>query len=139
MSGVAYFIYLVRDVYVNPIAAVLAAGSIVAFAATKCDSIGSRLRLFLLGCLPPFAMPMAILVVGVVYVSKPPWVTGVEAPAFPGYIIEALTLAHFPLAALMIWWWGKRWPAIAVSWACAGVLSLAAGFISSMSVTGIWL
>jgi phytoene dehydrogenase-like protein len=34
---------------------------------------------------------------------------------------------------------GERWPAVAASWACAGYLSLVAGFISSMAITGFWL
>src|SRR5258708_14990429 len=102
MGAVEYFLALAQQVYFVmanffPITLLMAAAWVWAFVATKPGPKGGRGRLFLLGCLPPFAVPVAILVCGVVFVSEPPQVTGVEVPAYPGYIITALLLAHLPL------------------------------------------
>jgi hypothetical protein len=144
VDGVGYFLALAQQVffvmeYFSPITLLLAAAWVWAFAATKPAPKGGRWRLFALGCLPPLAFPVAILVVGVVFVSKPPWVTRIEAPAYPGYLLLGLLLVQLPLAAGAVRWWGGQRPAVAVSWLCGGYVSLAAAFISGMSVTGEWL
>ena len=139
-----YFLALAQQVafgmaYFWPLTLLLAAAWVWAFASTHSQPKRRRWRLLVLGCLPPFALPVAILVCGVVFVSGPPWVTGVEAPAYPGYLINGLLLLHLPLAGLATWWWRGQRPAVVASWVCAGYVSLGAGLISTMSVTGIWL
>ncbi len=142
LKGIMYFFTLAQQAldlveYFWPITLLLAIAWVWSLAVMEPVPNGSRLRILCLGCLPPFAFPFAILVFGAIFVSEPP--IGVEAPVFPRCIITALLLAELPLAVLMSFRWGKRWPAIATSWVCAGYLSLAAGLISTMSVTGIWL
>jgi hypothetical protein len=95
-------------------------------------------RLFLFGCMPPFAIPLVILLCGVVFAHDPPWVTGVKAPAYQLYIIDTLLLSHLPLAALLIWRWRYWWPAVISSAILAGYVSLFATLISYSSVSGIW-
>jgi hypothetical protein len=144
VNELRYFLILAQQVYFVltgffPITLLLLVAWVWAFVATKPEPKGGRWQMFLLGCLPPFAIPVAILVCGVLFVSEPAWETGVEPPAYPSYIITLLLLAHLPLAGLLVWRWGKRWPAVVASSVCAGYVSLAAWLISSMSVTGVWL
>src|SRR5262249_42205067 len=98
-----------------------------------------RWRLLALGCLPPAMFPIAILAVGAAFPSEPPWVTGVDAPGGPEYLLNGLLLAQLPLAAGAVWWWRGQRPAIAASWVCVGYISLDAWFVSTMSVSGVWL
>lgn len=139
MDSAGYFLALAEQVGFGltafwPITVLLAIAWVGAFAATKPGPAGGRWRTLALGCLAPFALPVAILVCGVVFASREG-----EPPTFPQYIIAALLLAHLPLAGLHCWWWGERCLSVLVSWVSAGYVSLAAGFISGMSVTGVWL
>jgi len=143
VHGVGYFLALAKQVgfvivYFWPISLVLAGAWVWAFATAKAPPNQARWRVLALGCLPPLAFPLAILVVGVVFSSEPPWVTGVEAPAYPGYLIDGLFYVQLPLAVVTTRWWRGQRPAVAVSWVCAGYVSLAAGVISASSVTGVW-
>src|SRR5262249_53531759 len=76
---------------------------------------------------------------GVIFVQDPPWVTGVEAPAGPQYLILGLLVSHIPLTALLIWRWRPQWPVVLASAVVAAYVSVCAAFISGMSVTGVWL
>ena len=73
------------------------------------------------------------------FASESPWAIEGEPPAYPRHFIDGLLLVQFPLAAAAVWWWHGQRLVVAVSWVCAGYVSLAAAFISTMSVTGVWL
>lgn len=144
MEGVELFLELVRGVSLVlvafwPITLGLAAAWACAFALTKPAEGGGRRRVLALGCLPPLAFPVAILACGAAFAS-PPTGAGSEARSVAGQaVVVALLLVQVPLAGVAAWRWGERWPAVVASWACGGYLSLLAGFISSMAVTGVWL
>jgi hypothetical protein len=120
-----------------PLTLLLAVGCVWVVTASDPGLPGGRRRLFLLGCAPAFALPLLILACGVAFAHDPEGDR--PAPAYPQYLIQALLLAHLPCAALMPWWWGRRWPAVVISSVAAGYVSVFAGFISWMSVTGNWL
>lgn len=139
-----YFLSLTQQVHCVvahfwPLALLLAATWVWAFAATKPLPRGGRWRIFALGCLPPFMFPVAILTIGVACVADPLRAIGVEQTALSGCLIAVLVFGQLPLAGLACWWWGERWLAVAASWVCGGCLSLAAALVSTMSVTGNWL
>jgi hypothetical protein len=72
VHGLGYFFALAEQVYFVmvhfwPVTLLLAAGWVGAFIATKPAPNGGRLLTFLLGCLPPIAFPVTILVCGVVF------------------------------------------------------------------------
>jgi hypothetical protein len=89
--------------------------------------------------LSPFAFPIVILACGVAF-AAPPSNAAAAALVFAGQaVLVTLLLAQLPLAVVAIRRSGEQWPAVAASWTFAGYLSLAAGFIGSMAVTGDWL
>lgn len=102
-------------------------------AAIKTNGSLGRWRTFAFGCLPPFAMPLVILIIGVVFMNR-----GEDALAFPQYLIVILLLAHVPLVQLHCRWWKEQQWVVLASWIFAGYLSAMTAFISSMSVTGDW-
>lgn len=106
--------------------------------ATVVGAPGGRLRPLALGC-PALAFPVAILACGAAFAALP---TGEESAlrSSVGQTLEiALLVAHFALAVVSIWRAGEGWPVVAVSWVCAGYLSLLASFVSGMAITGVWL
>ena len=142
MYGVDYFFELVRQTVGGvvgfwPVTLLLAFAWVCAFLITKHPSLRARLRTLALGCLPPFAIPVAILLCGWVFVR--PWDSVGEASPFPGFLVPALLLAQIPLAGLHSRWWGERWPVVLASWVCAGYVSLWAGLMSLQSIAGEWL
>jgi hypothetical protein len=144
VEGVRYFLALAHEValgmtYFWPLTLLLAACWVTAFVITPRVPARGRWRLLALGCLPPVAFPVAILAVGAAFPADPPWVMGVDAPALPDHLITALLLVQLPLALLAIRRWQGQQPAVAASWVCCGYVSLGASFVSTMSVTGVWL
>ena len=62
-------------------------------------------------CLLPACLTLGLLVVGTVFAhhgSSPP-------PAYPGWLILGLVLAHLPLSGVLVWRAGDQWPLVAVS------------------------
>lgn len=144
MHGVELFFALAQQVYFGvvafwPITLTLTAVWICAVFLTKRAPGWNRWRTFALDCLPPFAFPVAILICGVVFAAPPSGVVS-EARAIVGQaILVALLLTQLPLAAVASWQSGERWSRVGASWAFGGYLSLLAGFISGMAITGVWL
>jgi hypothetical protein len=46
---------------------------------------------------------------------------------------------HLPIAALQLWWWKKQRLLVIASTMFVVYISVLAGFISLMSMTGVWL
>ncbi|HZU36433.1 MAG TPA: hypothetical protein VFA18_11020 [Gemmataceae bacterium] len=103
--------------------------------ATKPAQQGGRRRVFLLGCLPPFAIPVAIVTIGIVLAANP----GAKPPPYPVQLINGLLLSHIPLAGLLLWRWRRHWLAVLASSLFAAYLCFVASFYSTMSVKGTWL
>jgi hypothetical protein len=142
LQATVYFLVLAQQVffvlqYLWPLTLLLACGWVWVFAAADQRLAGGRRRLFWLGCAPPFVISFLILACGVAFAHHPG--SDQPAPAYPEYLIWVLLLAHLPLAGLLAWRWGGQWPAVAMSSLAAGYVSMCAGFISTMSVTGVWL
>ncbi|HZU36379.1 MAG TPA: hypothetical protein VFA18_10750, partial [Gemmataceae bacterium] len=101
---------------------------------------GRRWPVFVFGCLPPFLLPVAIAVCGVVFAAGPPhYFHSPPIPEYPAQIIDGLFFAHLPLAIILLICWPRQWLAVGASSILAGYCSLEAWFISGMSVTGCWL
>jgi hypothetical protein len=98
---------------------------------------GSRWRVFLLGCLPPFAIPIAIFTVSIMFAVDPRHNGGV--PTYPVHILNGLLAAQLPLAGFLLYPWRRQWLSILTSSLFAGYLALVGNFYGTMMVTGRWL
>ncbi len=140
MSGLPYFFWLAGEALV--VGPVLFPGlTLLAIAGVVLAVGGARgnkdvVRTRSLWLLLPFAIPLAILVFGVVFVyDGPVW----SAPAWRGAMISVLISLHLPVAAVLLWrLWTIRWVVVGVS-AVQTWYSLCAGFMAGMSVTNVWL
>ncbi|OWK45461.1 hypothetical protein [Fimbriiglobus ruber] len=145
MVGVELFFALAQGVYFWvvyfwPVTLVLAALWVLWAAAAARHVLGAgQWRVLALGCLAPFAFPLVILICGTLF-AAPPSGQGSPARLLVGQtLVVILLLAQLPLAAVSAKRFGERWPVVATSWICGGYLSLMAGAVSWMAVTGDWL
>lgn len=141
MDGVSYFFWLASQavevtIYFFPAALLILAGGIGA--AASCQVVPrDQWRLVLSGVVIQLAVPVAILLCGVLFVHN----TGLDeaAPQWPEWLVAGLLLFHLPLAAtLIVLLRGGRWFILAVAIAIFGY-SVGAAFMSTMSVSGRWL
>lgn len=97
----------------------------------------NRWRLFLGGCLPLFATPLAILLYGAVFTGS----SGQPVPPsnYAEYPIVVLLLTHFPLTVLLGWNWRDAKFAVLAFAAFTLYVALCAALVSAMSVTDSWL
>jgi hypothetical protein len=114
----------------------LALAGLVLAVLSAAANTGNLLRRRSLWLLVPFAIPVLILIYGVVFVYHGPvW----SAPAWRGGIVDGLIWSHVIVAALLFWKLrGLRLVVLGLSvfqwW-----MSLCAGFMAGMSVTNVWL
>lgn len=154
MSSFGYFCYLVRGsaeflayfAFVTlPVA--LVACYLVAWAWGR---VGVRRGRILAACAVPAIIPVFILTIGVAFVrpERTAWGNGVHPPVpwFAGASIDSAESAIdvvFWLGLLLtagLWWRARRgWPAALGSTLWWGWVSMCAGVMTGMSITGNWL
>jgi hypothetical protein len=156
VNGIGYFLALLWQV----IALMLCPGSLITLLVvgvwvwswymSELQIQGQRGRLLMYGCLPPFLLPILILLCGVIFegVSQrtfqtwdipPEGATPIEPPQYPLYLIDFLGIFHLPLVAFLVWRYPKGFMVVIASSLLAGYMSLLAIFIATMSITRTWL
>lgn len=118
--------------YLFPIPLALVAVCVWALTAKPPEGV-SRSQLFACGCLPPFAIPVALLVFGSVF-SR-----GADSPSASPDFIWGILLGHLALTALLVWKWGDAAVTVLAFAALSFYVSLCAATVAWMAVTGDWL
>ena len=130
MRDVVYFFELARGTllfmaYFLPVTMMVAGLWLTGLIASR-NRVLDRKAQVAFCCVLPGILTMAVLVVGVVF----------QVPKLPEVISESLKL---PLAALLGWWSGCRWPVVVASSLVWDWATLCASIMAGMSVSGDWI
>lgn len=139
MNYIEYFFWLAMNAFASPILfppliIPMLIGAIGLFISLL--SVQISRRQFFLGAFLPLILPFAILLCGVVFHHVP---NSGSDTAWAEWLIIGLLFAHLPLCVWQVaklrdaWWFALCSSLLVFGYSCG------AAFMSTMSVTGIWL